>query len=143
MKGLLKKLHNQKGFTFIEAILTAVLLAVGLTGGYAMMQNSIDHSLDNDHLVIGSQLANEKLQMIIADKTFVGYSSITQNNYQQETLSGSYRGFTRSTSVTEVSSSDLSTPQAGSGYKKVEVTVRWGNDTGQQVKVSTMLANHT
>ena len=143
MKRFVKKLHNQKGFTFIEAILTTVLLACGLSGGYAMMHNSINYSLDNDHLVIGSQLANEKLQEVIADKTFTGYDAITQNNYQQESLNGAYSGFTRTTTVTEVDPADLTTLDAGSGYKKVDVTVSWGNENGQTVEVSTMLSDHT
>ncbi len=143
MKLFVKKLHNQKGFTFIEAILTSVLLAFGLTGGYAMMQNSINYSMGNDYLVMGSQLANEKLQMVIADKTFESYSDVIQDNYTQESLSGAYQGFTRTTTVTEVDPADLTTPQADSGYKKVEVTVSWGNNSGERVQVSTMLADHT
>lgn len=137
-----KTLSNQKGFTFIEAILTSVLLSMGLMGGFAMMENATAHSLNNDFLVMGSQLANEKIEEIIADKTFQGYSVVTDAVYPDESLLAPYSGFSRSVSVQEVSSTDLTTPEAGSGYKRVDVTVSWGSAPGEQVEVSTMLSNY-
>lgn len=112
------------------------------------MQNASRSSMTTDFHVIASQLANEKLEIIIADKAMKAaqYDYIVSANYPNESLSnGSLAGFyTRTVGVTEVAIGDLTTPQANSGVKKVDVNVSWSDTDGtgtQQVSVSTLLSD--
>lgn len=140
---MLRLLKNQSGFSFIEAILVTSLLAIGLWGGLAIFQNITSNTLESDMRVMASHLASEKIETIIADKTFQGYDWIIESNYPDETLTGAYQGFSRHVSITEVSSVDLITPSAGSGFKKVDVQVTWGPENYQTIVVSTMVTDYT
>lgn len=143
LKNLLK---NSAGFSFVEAILTTVVLAVGLWGGLALLHNATSHSINNDYRIIGIQLANKKLEIIIADKTFRGYDWIDESNYPTEILADPYSGFTRSITVTEVDPADFNdtqNPVADSGYKRVDVQVTWGTEPHQKIIMSTVLSSYT
>lgn len=140
---MLRLLKNHSGFTFIEAILVTALLSIGLWGGLAIFQNITTNTLESDMRVIASQLASEKIETIIADKTFQGYNWIIETNYPDETLTGAQQGFSRQVNITEVSSVDLSTPSPGSGFKKVDVLVTWGPENYQTIVVSTMVTDYT
>lgn len=91
---------------------------------------------------MATQLANEKIETIIADKTFQGFDYIDENNYPTENLAGDFNGFTRTIAVDEVSAADLETSQSESGYKRVDVSVSWGNDNGQNILVSTIVTEY-
>ena len=134
---------NEAGFTFLEIILTTTLLAVGFWGGFALLQNTTNNSLENDMRVIASQLASEKIETIIADKTFNTYNWVVPANYPVENLNAPYSGFTRSIDILEVNPADLTTAQPGSGYKKVEVVVSWGALPSQAIRVTTLLTNYS
>lgn len=140
---MLEKLRNKKGFTFVEAILATVLLSVGLWGGLAMFQAATANSSANDARVIAGNLASEKMEQIIADKRFKGYSAVVQDAYPSEELASPFSGFSRSVAVYEVSPDDLTTPQDGSGYKRVDIQVTWGNAEYQSLGVSTILTDYT
>ena len=136
-------LKNQRGFSLIEAVLTITLLAIGFAGGLALFTNSTDNSLLKDYRVIASQLASEKLELIILDKTFQGYDYVDAVNYPDEDLADPYDNFTRTVTVEEVQSADLTTPEANSGYKRVDVQVTWGAETYQTITVSTVLTEYS
>lgn len=139
---MFKKLKNQKGFTLLESILAATIISVGIWGAMLVTQNAQVTGVYSDKVTIATQLANEKLEEIIADKSLKssGYSGITETNYSAETLSGNFSGYERSVTITEVSDADLSTPTTGSGLKKVTVTVSFD---GQDVSLVTVLANYS
>lgn len=139
-RGLLK---NEAGFTFLEIILTTTLLAVGFAGGFALLQNTTNNSLENDMRVIASQLASEKIETIIADKTFKTYDWILPANYPVENLNAPYSGFTRTIDILEVDPADLATAQPGSGYKKVDVVVSWGALPSQAIRVTTLVTDYS
>jgi len=145
MKNLLKKIfktvQNQKGFTLVENILTTTILGVGLMAGMMTMQNSLAHTVTGDMNTVATQKANEKIELIMADKSFVNYEYISSNSYGSETLDDSYN-MTRTVTVTEVNAEDLTTPEVSSGLKKVVVTVSWGSSATEQVVVSTLIADY-
>ena len=115
-----------------------------LWGILTVFYSASNSSLEGDYRVVASQLASEKMEEVIADKSFQGYSTITEANYPDETLADPYNGFARETDVTEVDPSDLSTPQVGSGYKRVDVRVTWGSDDSDTtIVVSTVLTDYT
>src|SRR3990167_6581319 len=92
---MLQRLHNQKGFSFIEAILTTALMSWALWGILTVFYSASNSSLEGDYRVVASQLASEKMEEVIADKSFQGYSTITEANYPDETLADPYNGFAR------------------------------------------------
>lgn len=124
----------------LEGIFSTMLLAVGLVGGMAVMQNATATTVNGDMNSTAIQLANEKIEEIMGDKAFQGYDSVTDENYQGESLSAPYYGFSRSVDVTEVSGDDLTTAEEGSGLKKIDVTVSWGND--DSVTVTSMVGDY-
>ena len=136
-------LQDGKGFTLIEAILTVVLLSFGLVGGLTLFKNATDNSLVKDYQVVASQLASEKLESILLDKKTLGYNAIIQANYPNENLPAPYQNFTRSVTIQEVQASDLSTAQAGSGYKRIDVHVTWGAQAYQTIIISTVVSNYS
>ncbi|HBF13953.1 MAG TPA: hypothetical protein DDW49_11305 [Deltaproteobacteria bacterium] len=142
---MLRALKNQKGFTFIESILTTLVLSIGLWGTMALFQNATSNVSTSNWQVIATQLANEKLENIIADKKFQGYNTIDSTNYPNETLSAPYQGLQRNVTITEVSPADFSTPEPYSGYKLITVEVVWSQEVGSlgSVNVSTLLTNYT
>lgn len=141
MKKLLKRLKSNKGFSLLEGVLSTALIGMLLTGATLVMQNSTLSTMNGDMNTIATQLANEKLENIIADKEFLGYTHLNQaTNYPNETLSGVYQGYERKVDIFEVDPSDLSTPMVGSGVKRVEVKVIWGTESYQKVKVSTVFS---
>lgn len=142
---MMKKWKNQNGFSLIEGVLATMLLSFSLSGGVFMMQNTMKNSISSDYRIIATQLANEKIETILADKALdLGYNGITSDAYQSESLSygNNNSAFARSVSVTEVAENDLTTPEEGSGMKKVEVTVSWGQESNEQITVSTLLTNY-
>lgn len=140
MTTIIKKLKNQKGFTLVESIMTTVLLGVGLLGGMMVMQNSVLHTVKGDMSTIATQLASEKVESILADKAFNSYEYLDSDNYDTEQLD-TYN-MTRWVSIVEVSGEDLETPSEGSGMKKVDVTVAWGDTSAEQVVVTTLISSY-
>ena len=143
MKNWVKKLiRNQKGFSLVEAVLSTVVLGVGLLAGLMVFENASANTLYSDFTTVATQTANEKLEEIMADKESSGYASITESNYPDEDLTTPY-ALTRDISIYEVSSSNLNTPSAGSGLKRVEVSVCWDDcSSSHSVTVSTLLADY-
>ena len=140
MVGVLK---NNKGFSLIEVILASVIISLGLLGGVFTLQNSLISSVNRDLNTVAAQLANEKVAMILADNYFKGYEyTVNDVNYPNEQFDGSFSGFTftRKVSIEEVDPDDLETPLAGSGINKIDVTVNWGAEDFQTVKLSTLIA---
>lgn len=140
-KGIkMNVLKNQKGFGFLETVLTVTLLSVALLGGMTVMQNAVAKSVTGDMNTVATEAASEKLELIMADLNFSGYDEIVTENYPSEDLQDLY-SLTRQVIVTEVGQ-DLQTAQAGSGLKRVDVYVSWGDNASQRVKVSTVMADY-
>lgn len=136
-------LRDRRAFTLIELILTIVILAIGLFGVMIVFDNTTRAAMEADLKVTAVELGRERLEGIIADKVFRGYSYISLANYPAaESLTGTYDRYQRRLNIFEVSPQDLSTPVSGSGYKRIEVTVRWGERVTQQVGLSTVVAEY-
>ena len=116
---------NQKGFPFIEIIMTLLLLAGGVVGIFALYQQNVARSGENEQFVTATLLAQEKLETMIHNKKFSGYDSISSANYPttEDLTAEGFNNYTRITTIAEVREDDLETPQNGSGYKKITVSV--------------------
>lgn len=140
--GMFLGFLNCRGHSILENILTTLILSCGLLGGMSVMQNSTLAALNGNMSTVGAELANESMESILADREFMGYGVVANQNYLSGELGAPYSGFTRTVTITEVSESDLTTPQLGSGLKKVEVTVDWGDGADEQVQVVTLLGDY-
>lgn len=133
-RGLKKK---PRGFTIIESILATVVVGFGLTGGMVAMSNVMVNVVQRDLRTIGSQLAQEKMEVVLSDHYNNGYNAIVPSN---EKLTGDFAAFKRHVLVYEVSEKDLSSPKKGSGLKKVDVIVKWSQK--EFIKLSTLVARN-
>jgi type II secretory pathway pseudopilin PulG len=137
---MLKWFKNNKGISLIESTLAIVIVSTALLAGLSLLQGNVIASVQYEKTTIASHLANEKLEGILADKEFLGYSYATNtSNYPTEILSDDFTGFTREVIITEVDATDLTTPQTGSGLNKIDIVVTWSNNS--QVTISTLVAD--
>lgn len=134
--------EKKNGFTLIELLVTIVVLSAGLTGIMALFENAARGALQADLNVIAANLAHEKLEQVIVSKVANGYSSVGSTPYPNETFTGDLSVYQRLVSITEVSAADLNTPFVGSGYKRIDVTVKWGSKLSERVVLSTILSNY-
>ncbi len=74
-------------------------------------------------------LAGELLEDIIADRSSStrGYPYLVNANYPAESPVSGFPGFSRSVTIAETAANLVS---AGTGYKKVTVTVSWTDERG-------------
>jgi len=134
---------RQKGFTLIEVVLTIVIISVGLFGMMTLFDNVTRGAFEGDVNLMSTYLARERLERLVFDKVYSGYSSVKNSNYntnENAPLGGG--NFVRQFNIYEVSKNDLTTPQDGSGYKRIDVTVSWGNDPAQTITESTLLTDY-
>lgn len=115
----------KKGFTLIEVIITLGVLAGGVMGVLTMYHRNIERAAQMEQTLIATQLAQEKLEQILHDKKYQNYAYILAANYPspEDLESQGFGGYTRTTTIAEVNATDLTTPQNGTGYKKITVTV--------------------
>ncbi|MBT3182323.1 MAG: type II secretion system protein [Deltaproteobacteria bacterium] len=130
---------RQKGFTIIELLLAVVIISTGLVGIMSLFDNATRGAMQLDLNVIAANLAHEKLEEIVLDKVTNGYATLSDASYSFENPVTDFNAYTRNVTITEVDPQDLSTTQAGSGYKRVDVTVSWGNGF---VMIPTVLSNY-
>lgn len=139
---IFKRNNKQRGFSLVEAVLTVLILAIGFMGSLVVTQNITLNALNSNKNIVGVQLANEKLETIMADKQFRGFSYVDNSHYIIESLTPPYNGYSRSVNIVEVQPADLLTPMTGSGIKKVIVTVVWGSLSHQKTVVTGMVSKY-
>lgn len=133
-----------RGFTLIEAIVAVVILATAVP---AMLLAVREAHRDRVSPVLASKarwLATEKLEDVIADRhsTTRGYAYLVNGNYAAENSITGSPGFTRTIAVTETAADLVS---AGTGFKKVIVTVNWTDARGgaRSLAIATVLTDYT
>lgn len=134
--------RGRRGFTLLEMLLTMIVIAVGMMGVMQLFENAARGALQADLSGIATVLAREKLERIAVDKVRDGYAAIDAGDYPQEHFSGEFSPYVRTTEITEVSGDDLVTPEAGSGFKRVVVTVRWGAQPSERIAIATVFADY-
>ncbi len=126
----------------IELVFTIVLVALAFPPLLNVFVHTGRSSARPDLQVAAMNLAREKMEILAADKFTParGYAYLTAANYPDETPVTGFL-FNRSVAFTDVASSDLSTAQSGSGYRKVVVTVSWQNG-GERLTLSGVFTDH-
>src|SRR3989338_1758963 len=70
---------KNKGFTLIEGVLSILIIGVGLIGVLYVFSGSTKSSLQADQIAVAQNLAEEKLETIIADKANTNYTTVINN----------------------------------------------------------------
>jgi len=104
--------RSQRGHTLIELTLVIIFLSVAILAAMNVMTESLAGTMKTELLTIATDLANEKMERIFADKKSKGYDYIDNDNYSDETQINNMSGFSRSVSITDYST-----------YKQIVVTV--------------------
>ena len=119
-------MRARAGYTLIEIVITVVLAGLALPPLLNVFAQASLQSARPDLHTTAMNLARERMETLAADKfnPSRGYAYLVAGNYPAESPVGGFL-FSRSVAFTDVAASDLSTVQAGSGYRKAVVTVTW------------------
>jgi len=116
---------NRRALSLIEVVIAIVIL--GLAVPPLMFQMAAGLQQQQAALVQQelTQLASERMWEVFADHANPtrGYDYIEDSAYPDETTPRGLTGYTRQTTIKEVSPMDYATPQAGSGIKRFRVLV--------------------
>lgn len=98
---------KDKGFTLIELVLVIVFLSFVILSSMRLMSSSAVKSVNTELLATATDLANEKMERIFADKNTRGYGFILSQNYATEANASGMTGFTRSVAITDLTMSKM------------------------------------
>jgi len=132
-------ISGKKGFSLIEAVLIMMMVGSAFFGFGYLFGNVDQEALNADLTVLAAKLARERMEEIIQTKADSGYAAVV-DEAAASVSSGSWN-FTRSVDATYVNPSDFSNSGSDTGYKKVEITVSWGVDSGESITLTTMATN--
>lgn len=134
---------NRLGFTLIEVVLTIVIISTGLFGMMILFDNVTKGAMEGDLNLSAVYLAREKLEQIVYDKVYKNYDNVIMSRYSSsENVSLNGNNYIRDLNIYEVDKSDLATPvtpPATSGFKRVDVTIRWGTAANQRLTETTLI----
>ena len=135
--------HPTRGFTIVEAIAAIVVLAIAVPPTMWAIREAHVQRVNPRMASTARWLAVEKLEDAIADRHSItrGYGFVINDNYAAENPVTGFTGFTRSVTVTETGA-DLMT--AGTGYKRVAVTVSWtdATSTSRSLTLTTVVTDY-
>jgi prepilin-type N-terminal cleavage/methylation domain-containing protein len=124
------QLRVSAGFTLIELVLVIIILsiaAVPILGMFGQVGSSL---VSNEQLQTGTQLAQEKVEQLLALRRINGYSDTgLAVGATTETLTGSFAGYSRITTISDhtgISGCPTSTPGS---CKQIQVQVEKGGAT--------------
>ncbi len=104
--------RREGGYSLIETIMVMVFLGVAFVAVLNVMSTSVSQSVDTELMTRAIALAEEKMEIVVGDKTSRGYGYLISSNYPVETNPNGQKGFTRTTAITTYST-----------YKSVQVVV--------------------
>lgn len=127
----------------VEAIAAIVVLAIAVPPTMWAIREAHVQRVNPRMASTARWLAVEKLEDAIADRhsTTRGYSYVVNANYAAESPVSGFTPFTRSVSVTETGSDLVS---AGTGYKRVAVTIGWTDaaSTARTLTLTTVVTDY-
>lgn len=116
---------GRRGISLIEVVVAIVIL--GLAAPPLMLSMAAGARQQEEALVQQelTQLAEQRMWEIFIDHADPtrGYGYVVNASYPDETAPRGLSGYVRRTRVREVSTTDYSTPQAGSGLKRFRIQV--------------------
>lgn len=133
---------RQDGFTLIELVMVIVVIAVASIPLFGLFSQATTSLLDNESLQTGTQLAQERAELVLALRRSQGFNgpaaelavgTITEN------LAAPYSGYVRTTTVTQPLVAPTGCP-AGATCKDVAISVTRSGQTLAQL--SYLLVNY-
>lgn len=123
-----------RGFSTIEPLLAAVVLALGMIGLARMHIDLRGHAQAARERTEALRLAQQDLEQLRAFSSIAAWSAIDDAEPADVTPSGGTTRYLRERSVQT---------QAESGLKTVRVTVRWADRQGaaQELRLQTLIAD--
>jgi prepilin-type N-terminal cleavage/methylation domain-containing protein len=114
-----------RGLSLIEVVIAIVILGLAVP---PLMLQMVAGVQQQEAMLIQqdlTQLASERMWEIYADHTNPtrGYSYVVDASYPTETAPRGLTGYTRETTIHEVSEADYLTLEPGSGVKRFQVVV--------------------
>lgn len=100
------------GYSLIETVMVMAFLGVAFVAVLNVMSTSVSQSVDTELMTKAIALAEEKMEIVVGDKTSRGYGYLINSNYPVETNPNGQAGFTRTTTIT-----------AFTTYKSIQVVV--------------------
>ena len=128
----------QAGFTLMELVLCMLVLAVAIPPLINVFAEGATDTLAPLQISRANWLAIEKVEDILADRFSPsrGWSYLFGSNYPTESSVTGFPGYSRTVTITEVAGSDLITPQVGSDFKRINVSVSWTQGISRTVMLS-------
>lgn len=137
--NLLKK--RNLGFTIIEAVLTMAILSFGVLGVMTLYQQNVARSSYSERTLKATLLAQQKMEQIVHDKTYNGYSYLVSGNYTspEDLTAAGYAGYTRTITFANVNANTLNDQVPNAGYRRVTVAVAISG--GETVSLTTLVTD--
>lgn len=127
----------------MEVVATLVILGVGLPALLATVRDATVRRASVQQQIVARWLVCEKLEDVIADRHSAtrGWSYIAAANYPAEPTVNGFTAYSRATAIVETGP-DLVT--AGTGYRKVTVTVTYrdAREGSKTVSVAAVLTDY-
>jgi len=99
-----RKLDEASGFSLMELVMTILFTSIAFPGIASIFVTALNNSHDAEMMTIANNLAQEQMEIILADKAGTGggfgYSAITTAKYASVNPPSPYNAFTRSVTVT-------------------------------------------
>lgn len=124
-------MRGRNGFTLIETILTLLIIGIGLFGIMALYNNLSYQLYSTDMKVVAAEIAQQKMEQLLAQKAMHGYVSIVSQ--PAEAVVSGPTTFSRSTTVEYVNPTTMAVSAVDTGYKRITVTVTWSGSAGVTV----------
>ena len=113
-----RPLRRSGGFTFVEAILSTVVIAIAFIGLSLVLASTTLQNATLDYSQVAIFLARDKMDETTA-KDFSSIAAVATTPF-----GGSFSGYSYTVTVDYVNSGDLDTPVPGpTDYKRIIVTV--------------------
>lgn len=131
---------SQAGFTLVEAILSLVVLGIGLVAVVNLFAQAAErHTLPDEITAAG--LAAAKMEEVIANKALQGWASFTASPTTYTVVDGTdFPNYQWMVEVVNVAENDFNLVQAGSKYKRITVFVK-KPDT-EELKLVTVVTDY-
>ncbi len=135
---------TRRGFTLVESIAAVVMLAVALPPMLWAVRQAHIHRVNPTMASTARWLATEKIEDVIADthSSTRGYTYVLNANYPAEANVAGFTAFSRTVAVTETAANLVS---AGTGYKRIVVTVSWADatTTSRSLSIETVVTDQS
>lgn len=117
---------RRRSLTIVEVAMAVVILGGALVPLVGAFSEAARATIGPVEASTAAFLVTERMEQIVAARyrSAGGYANVVAGSFPNEASVSSFTAFARSVTVQEVAA-DLTTPQSGSGIKKVTVTVTW------------------